>query len=554
MSTTTETARARLSVDGSKILIRGYNEELLEFVHSLPSARFHRAERCWSCDTTPAAAWRVYRRPEFLGALDERLEAMAVDFSNRVIEQRTLDTDLQPPVRQTDAWRHQLEAYWFALYAETAMLAMDMGTGKSKVAVDLVVNWHCNTVLILCPKSVIPVWRREFRIHAAEDVLILNRGSVATKKKNAENYRKRLSHTTDRVVIVINYESAWRTAFANWSLSVPWDCVILDESHRAMNSRTATSKYTAKLGKKARYKLCLTGTPMPHSPLDVKGQYDFLDPGLFGTSYHHFSNRYALKQNAAIPQQITGYQNQEELAYKFGLLAYRVEAEDVLDLPEIQHHERICQLGPKARRAYGELERDLITELESGVVTASNALVKLLRLQQCTSGFLVEDETKIVHEIDTAKADVLRELLEDINLSEDPVVVFCKFTHDVRQVQKITEEMGFVYGELSGNRRDGLDSKARLAAGVNVLGTQIQAGKEGVDFSRSRYAVYYSIGFSLGDYLQSLKRLHRPGQTRPVNYYHLICDHTVDRQVYRALERKENLINAVLKNLKGGDS
>ncbi len=548
MSTTTKQARARLSVDGSKILIWGYSEELLEFMHSLPSARFHRAQSQWSCDTTPAAAWRVWRRPEFLGALSDGIIGIAKSFQRRVIDERLDSFFLQPPVQKTKAWRHQVDAFWFASYAETAMLAMDMGTGKSKVAVDLVVNWRCNMVLILCPKSVIPVWRREFRIHAGEDVMILDKGSVTRKTANALLYREKQSRTIDRCVIVINYESAWRPAFANWSLSVPWDCVILDESHRVKSHKSSVAKYVAKLGKKAKHRLCLTGTPLPHSPLDAFGQYQFLDPGLFGTSWHHFSNRYALKQNASIPQQITGYQNQEELTHKFGLLAYRVEAEDVLDLPAVQHHERACSLEPKAKRAYDQLHRDLITEVESGVVTASNALVKLLRLQQCTSGFLVEDETNVVHEIDTAKAELLRELLEDLN---EPIVVFCRFVHDLLVVREITEKLRRQYHEVSGAYKD-LTDDATMLPDTDILGVQIQAGGVGIDLTRARYAVYYSIGFSLGDYLQSLKRLNRPGQTRPVNYYHLICEGTVDRQVYRALAKKEDLVNAVLKNLKGG--
>jgi SNF2 family DNA or RNA helicase len=56
----------------------------------------------------------------------------------------------------------------------------------------------------------------------------------------------------------------------------------------------------------------------------------------------------------------------------------------------------------------------------------------------------------------------------------------------------------------------------------------MQAGSEGISLVRARYAVYYSTGFSLGLYLQSRARLHRPGQTRPVVYYHLVVRDTVD--------------------------
>jgi hypothetical protein len=71
----------------------------------------------------------------------------------------------------------------------------------------------------------------------------------------------------------------------------------------------------------------------------------------------------------------------------------------------------------------------------------------------------------------------------------------------------------------------------------------------GIDLSRAAYAFYYSLGFSLGDYEQSLARLRRPGQTRCVRYYHLVAPGTVDEQVYAALRERRSVIEAVLRNL-----
>jgi hypothetical protein len=79
---------------------------------------------------------------------------------------------------------------------------------------------------------------------------------------------------------------------------------------------------------------------------------------------------------------------------------------------------------------------------------------------------------------------------------------------------------------------------------------QIQSGGAGVDFSRAAFCVYYSTGFSLANYLQSVKRLHRPGQTRPVRYYHLVARGTVDEVVYKSLEAKQGIIESVLCYLK----
>jgi len=84
---------------------------------------------------------------------------------------------------------------------------------------------------------------------------------------------------------------------------------------------------------------------------------------------------------------------------------------------------------------------------------------------------------------------------------------------------------------------------------ATILGVQIQSGGAGIDLSRSAYCFYYSLGFSLGEYEQSLARLRRPGQTRCVRYYHLVSQGTVDEQVYAALRERRNVVDAVLEQL-----
>ena len=75
---------------------------------------------------------------------------------------------------------------------------------------------------------------------------------------------------------------------------------------------------------------------------------------------------------------------------------------------------------------------------------------------------------------------------------------------------------------------------------------QIQSGGTGIDLTRAAYCVYLSAGFSLGDYEQSLARVHRPGQERTVFYYHIIARDTVDQRVYDALRDRKQVVEAVL--------
>jgi len=434
------------------------------------------------------------------------------------------------------------------------MLAMDMGTGKTMVAIGLLDYWKCRNVLIVCPKSVMHVWPREFSRHAGHhwSIVVLENGSVKDRARTAATMRQAAGRHGGRLALVMNYDSVWREPFGEWALGQQWDAVILDESHRIKSHGSAVSKFCYKLGRQASRRLCLTGTPMGQSPLDLFGQFRFLDPGVFGTSWTTFSNRYARHQNPTIPQMVTGYQNQEELQERMAWLTYRVTADEVLELPEKHHIDRRFELGPEARRIYRELESDLIADVRGGTVSASNVLTKLIRLAQVCSGFLVpdgEDRDTGVQEFDTGKLDALEEILEDIDPSE-PVVCFTRFRHDCRRIQSLAEKLGRQYGELSGSRCDALNDRAELAPGIQVAAVNMQSGGLGVDLTRSRYCVFYGVGHSLSLYTQAVARLHRPGQTRPVTYLHLIGAGTVEESIYLALKKNREIIDEVLSVLK----
>jgi SNF2 family DNA or RNA helicase len=409
---------------------------------------------------------------------------------------------------------------------------------KSKVVIDLIQNLDLQRVLILCPLSVVSVWPNQFDVHGDKDCQhILALDDDYTVKDKAKEVAEALTRTYACAVIT-NYESAWREPLSDILTWIEWDLVVLDESHRIKAPGGKASRFVCKL--KATRKLCLTGTPMPHSPLDLYAQFRFLDPGVLGTSYVNFRARYAV-MGGYENHQVIGFANQDELAAKFDSLAYRVAADDVLDLPPVQDIERTCALGKDARRVYEDLKAEMIAGVRSGVVTAANALVKLLRLQQISSGYVVDDEDHVI-ELDTAKRDLLRDVLEDLPPNE-PVVVFGRFHHDLDMVHEVCESLERKHCELSG-RHNNLASWQR--GNFDVLAVQIQSGGVGVDLSRARYAIYLSVGYSLGDYQQSRARLHRPGQTRPVVYYHLIATNTIDRDVYRALNDKRDAVEVVL--------
>lgn len=490
----------------------------------------------------------------------------------------------QPAKRVFDLWDHQLIGYHFAQRRKLrAMLAMGMGTGKSYTTISLLRNEaECRSNLIVCPPNVLGVWRRELRKYDPEAEFLILDDSFATVRKKREAAQRfyeasRFSvNAGRRFFVCINYESARIKDFAAWATSVPWDAGVLDEIHWAKDANGVTGKFIAALRRFCRIRLGLTGTPIPHSPADLFAQFRYLDPSIFGDNFFPFKKRYAI---TGFHTEILGWRRKPELRKKFQEVAIYIP-ESVLNLPPVQHLEREFTLPDKVMRIYREIWTDFISEVRAGrVVTVDNALVKLIRCAQITSGFvpvdedadpfsdeLPEDRIEVLH---TMKRDLLKDFIRDLPAHE-PLVVFCRHRFDLSQVRAVTEEVEFErngvkqgdtakrdakiaagewkplrYGEVSGLEKC-LTEEAKLPDDRDVIGVQIKSGGVGVDFTRAAIAILYSIDYSLGNYQQMLKRLDRPGQTRPVRFYHFVAKGTVDRKIINTLNSRQKVVESII--------
>lgn len=449
-------------------------------------------------------------------------------------------------------WPHQMAAYLFCLahFARGLMgllLAMGMGTGKSLVAVMLVLGLAARRVLIVCPLRVIPVWTREFGRHAGIDLEIValdeDAGSVTRKSELAQEKMRLAEVRGVPFICVINHDSVWREPFASWAEKLAWDFLFADEGHRLKGVNGKASKWFKRMRLHAHYRVALTGTPMPHGPMDVFAVFRFLDIRIFGPSFTAFRARYAV-MGGFQKKQITGYQRLEEFEALLSQITYRV-GKEVLDLPpetDVTYH---CELGPEARRVYRNLEEDFVSSVLEGTITVPNAMVVILRLHQVTNGIVKTDDGKEIR-IDDSKRRLLADVLEDIG-NEEPVAVFCRFHLDLDAVHEACQANGLTSMELSG-RQD--DLAKWQDGGAQVIAVQISAGGVGVDLTRARYSIYYSVGFSLADYLQARSRVHRPGQTRPVEHIHLIARNSVDVKIMRALEKRAEVVDSILAEIK----
>jgi len=457
----------------------------------------------------------------------------------------TLPAPLPLRTVSPEPWAHQVAISERIATTPATYVYGGMGIGKTRCVIDAICTYDLRRTLVLCPASVVRVWPGQAARYAAVPlrVLALDRraGSTATRAKALAGVLR----TEERPVLaIINYEAAWRAELARVLTGTRWDLVVLDEAHRAKASRGRISAMTSSLREHADRMVALSGTPMPHSPLDLWAQYLALDPCVYGASYVRFRARYDQAYDIQkIKQRIfrrPQWRHLDELTELAAPITVRVDR-DVLDLPPEVDAERHVDLVDE-RALYDEIEAELVVDVGAGTVTAGNALTRLLRLQQVSCGHVTDDEHHHV-EVGASRRRALEDTLLD--LGDEPVVVFARFRADLDAIDVASCTVHGVGAlELSG-RRNQLEEWQQADA-APVLAVQIQAGGVGVDLTRARYAIYYSIGYSLGDYQQARARVHRPGQTRGVTHVHLIADGTVDETIYRAIASKADVVSAVL--------
>lgn len=503
--------------------------------------------------------------------------AVKKDFEAPVAVEKKIVSDIGPmPLKAgITPFEHQ-----YAAYAEAMTLFhqgrcgygffFEMGCGKSLTAVavagQLYLEQQVRTVLIVAPLSVIPVWPREFGDYAGYpySVTVLDDRS---RKKKLEKL-KAAKGKPGLCVVAINYESCWR--LEDELLAFGFDMVIADEGQRIKDPLSKQSKALHHLGDQARYKLNLTGTPVSNSPLDYFSQYRFMDREIFGESWYAFRGTYAFMgqgTNHATGKtysQVIGYRNLGDLVTKAHSIAYRVTKEQALDLPDQLDETLYCHFEPPAARAYKDLVKDSIAELDNlPAVTAQHVITQLLRLSQICGGFVKLDTEGYENDpnagklipISQAKIKLFEELLGDLLAVEGKkVVVFARFTAEINRLREVLEKQlgtdGYrmIDGSVPKDVRGEYVEDFQKNPTIRVFLAQIQTAGLGITLTAADTTVYYSTDYSYAAYEQSRARTHRIGQKNNCTYLHLVVKDTVDEKILEALSQKKSIADLCVDN------
>jgi SNF2 family DNA or RNA helicase len=463
-----------------------------------------------------------------------------------------------PPYRhQMDALRKSWDKEEFAIFAE-------MGTGKSKILIDTVSvlydRGNIDGLLVIAPKGVYKNWETiELPKHVPEHIVYdVSVWSPSTSKKQQDKLAVALADDDNLKVLVMNIEALSTekgVAFAAKFLKTRRALMAVDESTTIKNGKAKRTKSCVKLGKLARYRRVMTGSPITKTPMDLYTQCEFLDEWLLGySSFYAFQNRYCRMMKRSVGShsfnQVVGYQHLDELSNKLDKFAYRILKKDCLDLPEKVYTKRVVQLTDEQALIYMKVKKAAVAELEGKVLTAQNVLTQILRMQQICSGYFKADDGTVI-EMKSEKFDELLAALEEV---DGKVIIWANYTYDLHMIQKVlSKEYGpasvaLYYGETSPDDRakivkDFQDPNHPLRFFVG----QPRTGGYGLTLTEASTVIYLSNSYDLEVRLQSEDRAHRIGQKNNVTYIDIVTEGTVDEKILTALRDKINIATQVLK-------
>ena len=437
-------------------------------------------------------------------------------------------------------YEYQVNAVDLLLDAEYGACFFEQGLGKTKVAIDIVVNWlnkkTCDTVIIFTKKHLVKNWIDEFKLHSSISPSVL-------AQNTRDNYY--LFNSSVKVLIA-HYEVANKELERIKLFGKARDInTILDESQKLKNPNSKITKTFYEIRTAFKQRIILTGTPAANRPYDIWSQIFFLDGGkALGCDFTEFKSETDISKANLAENNKTNYT--QKLDSVFNKIKHFCIRETKLncgiELPGKSIINILCEAEPEQNRIYNRAKKELlIIRNDFKNLTEENldnVLKRLLRLVQISSNpiLITKDYDRV-----PGKVQELLTLIEIIKSKKEKVIVWTNFIENCGQLKKYLKNMTPVlyHGRMTyENRQISLD-KFKFKEEVKCLIATPASAKEGLTLTHANNTIFFDRGFSLDDYLQAQDRVHRISQKKHVKIYNLIMENTVDEWVNELLNLKE---------------
>ena len=428
-------------------------------------------------------------------------------------------------------------------------LFLDMGLGKTVTTLTAIRELKYNRfavrrVLVIAPKKVAEgTWTRE------KDKWDHTKLLRVSPVLGSQTKRIRALNTPADIYIINRENVVWLVDY--YRNSWPFDMVVVDESSSFKSHSAKRFKALASVSGRIERMVELTGTPSPNGLDDLWAQVFLLDAGeRLGEKYTWFRERYFQPDKRGADGMVYSYEakpgSEESILGRISDICISMKAEDYLQLPDITYHEIPVELDAKSRKAYNDLEYQMVLELpeDGDDISVTSAAALSNKLLQLANGAVYDDDHG-VHEVHGCKVEAFLELVE--SLQGKPVLVFYNFQHDRMRILKALEKSRLQVRELKTTQ----DEDDWNAGKIDILLTHPASSAYGLNLQQGgNHVVWFGLTWNYELYTQANKRLHRQGQTEKVIIHHLICTGTRDEDVMDALRRKDDVQNWVMESLK----
>jgi SNF2 family DNA or RNA helicase len=473
---------------------------------------------------------------------------------NHVIPECTYPTKLKP-------FGHQIVATNSLHNSEFFALLMEMGTGKTKAVIDEICWKGKGRILIVCPKSVISTWIKEFEIHATKPYFIKR---VRSNHRGVQDIIAGLQDPAPLKVWITNYDRL--EPCLTFLQKIKPNICVLDESTCIKSRNSHRTKAAHILAESCERRFILTGTPVANTLLDLWAQFQFLQPGVLGFhGFQQYKQEFVrFKKTSGGFEKLLGYKNVEELKARMATCSFTVKKKDCLDLPEKIYTTRYVEMGERQRDLYEQMLAIALADIEgnlspSGTVQASVVIVQLLRLAQIACGFMKTMDGGIRRIPDgDVKLQAVEEIFEELPENER-VIIWARFHEDIDQLGELLTRLGITYGCYTGRENDNEKQRTETSfahpEGIRVLIGEAGSGGLGKTFIGTEdrpctTTIYYSNDFSSLKRQQSEDRCHRIGMFNPVTYIDIVCEDSIEERITKVLQSKKEL-NANVQDMAG---
>lgn len=445
---------------------------------------------------------------------------------------------------------HQLYALELMSSNSEILVAYSPGTGKTMIALSWIRHalkqGLIKDVLIVCPAGLVGMW------YQALDELHL-----------FEGFDQRTIERIRDAVTITSYQKTWRSerefrghdkrGNEKWVKKVhlrdevdkPWGAVIIDESHSigAHNSNQTVTAIT--LGKLARFRFALTGTPVhggggKEDFSKLYGQLQFLTRG---TAFQHWT---AFCKECVVGYDRWGSPKEYNVAHCRKLLQdYGIvcRLEDCIDMPGKTDQMMEAPLAEK--KVYDDIKEGRLEPYGLDIEVAGGQYIKMLQI--CSGSLKVDEKTTLG--LKCSKDGILGDIL---NGTDDAVVVFCTYRASVDRCVKVGKKAGRKVVTFDG-RSKGDTWKAFQDGKADMIVCQYQAGSAGLNLQRSHTMVFFEPNTSALIMEQAQGRIYRSGQDKKCIYYYLYAPKTIEEKVLKTVKSGVDVTNDMLRRWSEGE-